>query len=54
MPVYEELDTIPPSSSSDRAHCESRQFVHTVPKKIEKSVGGGGFNFYFLGIDSGR
>jgi hypothetical protein len=36
MPVYKELDTVPPSFPSDRAHYESWLFVHTAAKKIEK------------------
>jgi hypothetical protein len=38
--VYKELDTVP-SSSSDRAQCESPLSVRTVDKKIEKCGGGG-------------
>jgi hypothetical protein len=54
VPVYKELDTVPPppSSSSDMAQCESRLFVRTVAKKIEKR--GGGFVSILLGIDSRR
>jgi hypothetical protein len=48
--VYKELDTIPLSSSSVRAQCESSLFVRTVAKKIEKSGG----LFHFLVIDSRR
>jgi hypothetical protein len=51
--VYKEMDTIPSYSSLDRAQYESRLFVHMVAKKIEK-VGGGGFDFIFLGINSRR
>jgi hypothetical protein len=35
VPVYKELDTVPHSSSSHRAQCESRLFVRMVVKKIE-------------------
>jgi hypothetical protein len=50
VPIYKELDTVLPSSSSDRAQCESQLFVRTVDKKIEKR--GRDFDFIFLGIDS--
>jgi hypothetical protein len=45
VPIYKELDTVLPSSSSDRAQCESQLFVRMVGKKIEKRGGG---DFYFI------
>jgi hypothetical protein len=46
VPIYKELDTVLPSSSSDRAQCELQLFVRMVGKKIEKR--GGRFLFHFL------
>jgi hypothetical protein len=40
VPAYKELDTVAPSSSSDRAQCKSRLYVYTVAKKLKKRGGG--------------
>jgi hypothetical protein len=44
VPVYKELDIVPPPSL-DRAQCESRLFVRTVAKKLKKVGEGGDFDF---------
>jgi hypothetical protein len=36
VPVYKDLDTIPPSSSLDRAQCESQLFVCMVAKNEKR------------------
>jgi hypothetical protein len=46
--LYKELDTISPSSSSDRTQCEPRLFVPTVVKKLKKE--GEDFDFIFYGF----
>jgi hypothetical protein len=48
VPIYKELDTVLPSSSSDRAQCESQLFVRMVGKKIEKRGGGVIFISFFM------
>jgi hypothetical protein len=52
VPIYKELDTVPPSSSSDRAQCKSRLFIRTVAKKLKK-MGGCAVDFIFW-IESRR
>jgi hypothetical protein len=45
IPIYKELDTVPPFSSSDREQCGSATVCPYGGKKIEKR--GGGFDFIF-------